>query len=187
MGSRGIDPLILNLGTRQGWTVNFIPLLLYPRGKNSCTHSVGGRVDPRTSLDIFGKRKISCLAGIRTPEFPVRSQVPILSELSRFQRFLAINLKYVHTQVFYYPEDGNRKILRNVGTSSLVCTVTCPWKRVSYLISICYTVSNIIFLGGIRQIAKRHNRAVSTPDEIRTRHLPNTNKKLYCLSKFAEM
>jgi len=39
---------------------------------------------PITSLDVFGKRKISCLAGIRTTDLPVRSQVPILSKLSRF-------------------------------------------------------------------------------------------------------
>jgi hypothetical protein len=67
---------------------------------------------PRTGLDVFGKRKTFCLAGIRTPDHPARSQVPIQSEISRFQRLFAINHKYVHIQIFHYSEDGNRKFIQ---------------------------------------------------------------------------
>ena len=43
-GSRGVAPLILNLGTGWKWVVNFIPSSTLPLRKNPATHSVGSWV-----------------------------------------------------------------------------------------------------------------------------------------------
>jgi len=37
-GNRGTAPLILNLGTRWGWVVNFRRRPLYPRDRNRGSH-----------------------------------------------------------------------------------------------------------------------------------------------------
>ena len=56
-GSKCIVPLILNLGTRWSWVVEFTPWLLYSLGKSPTTHQTGRWVCLR--LDILKKRKIS--------------------------------------------------------------------------------------------------------------------------------
>jgi hypothetical protein len=57
-GSGGIDPRILDLGTRRGWVVNFTPLPLYPEERAPDTHSIGDWVGSRAGLDVVVKRKI---------------------------------------------------------------------------------------------------------------------------------
>jgi hypothetical protein len=54
-GSRGIDPLIPNLGTKWGWVFDFTPGRFTP-GKNLGTHWIGGWVGPRASLGGFGEK-----------------------------------------------------------------------------------------------------------------------------------
>jgi hypothetical protein len=56
--SRGIAPLILNLGTRWRYGQIQAPAAL-PPGKNTCTNLIGGWVGPRASLYVFEKRKVS--------------------------------------------------------------------------------------------------------------------------------
>jgi hypothetical protein len=53
MGSRGIAPLFINLGTKWKWVVNFTRLSLCPR-KSLGAHWIGGGVGPRSVLDKFG-------------------------------------------------------------------------------------------------------------------------------------
>jgi hypothetical protein len=71
-GSRGVDPLILNLGARWGWVVNVTSRPLYARERNPGTHCTGGCVDWPGRV-----RKISPL-----PRFdPLTVAIP--TELSR--------------------------------------------------------------------------------------------------------
>jgi hypothetical protein len=57
-GSRGIAPRILGLGTRWRLVVSFTPRPLYPQGKGSCTHWIGGWVGPSDVLDAVVKRNV---------------------------------------------------------------------------------------------------------------------------------
>jgi hypothetical protein len=57
--SRGLTPLILNLGTRCRWVVNFTLRPFYP-WEGSITHWIAGLVRLRASMDVLEKRKISC-------------------------------------------------------------------------------------------------------------------------------
>jgi hypothetical protein len=50
------------------------PAVLYPRGKNPCTHCTGGWVGPRAGLDAGTRGKILCLSRGSNPGRPVRSQ-----------------------------------------------------------------------------------------------------------------
>jgi hypothetical protein len=54
--SRGIAPLILNLGCRWWWVVNITPWSLYPQERTP----VGDWMVLRGGLDILKKRKITC-------------------------------------------------------------------------------------------------------------------------------
>lgn len=54
--SGGIDPLNLNLGTRQRWEVTFWSGCFIPG-----TQWIGGQVGPEASLDILEKGEVSCL------------------------------------------------------------------------------------------------------------------------------
>ena len=51
-GSRGIAPLIPNLGTRWGWVVNATPRPIYPQERPG-THCIRGWVDPRAYSNLF--------------------------------------------------------------------------------------------------------------------------------------
>jgi hypothetical protein len=64
MGSGCIDPNFLDLGTSWRWMVGFNPRPLYPRGKASVTHWMGGSVDPRAGPDDVEKRKFLTLPGL---------------------------------------------------------------------------------------------------------------------------
>jgi hypothetical protein len=57
--SRGISPLILNLGTKLRCGQINDPLPFLPSGKNTCTSLMGDWVSPRASLYVFEKRRIS--------------------------------------------------------------------------------------------------------------------------------
>jgi hypothetical protein len=63
LGSGGIAPCILDLGTRWRWVVSFMPRSLYPQGKS-----------PWYSLDRrwWGER-FQAPTGARTPDYPARS------------------------------------------------------------------------------------------------------------------
>jgi hypothetical protein len=69
--SRGIAPLILNLGTRR-MLINFTPRLLYPRGHNTDMHRRGGCVGPRAGLDGYGGETYFALQ-----EFELRTFQPL--------------------------------------------------------------------------------------------------------------
>jgi hypothetical protein len=56
-GSWGIAPHILNLSTRWGWLVSFVPWPLCPLERACSTHWVGSFVGPRAVLDMVTKRK----------------------------------------------------------------------------------------------------------------------------------
>jgi hypothetical protein len=73
-GSRGIAPLILNLGNRWGSAVSFMLHLLHPHGKIS-GYQLNRCGDPGAGLDILEKRKISCTSQDSNP----RSSSPLVS------------------------------------------------------------------------------------------------------------
>jgi hypothetical protein len=56
-GNKVIALLILNLGTRLRWEVNFTPQPLYSSERASGIHEIGDCVGPRASLDALAKRK----------------------------------------------------------------------------------------------------------------------------------
>jgi hypothetical protein len=58
-GSEGIAPLILYLGSRLRWVVNFVPWSLYPWKWNPAPILFWGWVGPRAGLDVASKWKIS--------------------------------------------------------------------------------------------------------------------------------
>jgi hypothetical protein len=60
-GNRGIAPLILNLDTKWWWMHSLMPWLL------SCSHWIGGWVDPRAGLDGLEKdRNLLFLPGFES-------------------------------------------------------------------------------------------------------------------------
>jgi len=63
-GNKGIVPLMLTLGTRWRWAVNFTPYPLCPR---ESIQGIGGRVSLRAGLDVSESEKYPAPAGIRTP------------------------------------------------------------------------------------------------------------------------
>jgi hypothetical protein len=67
-GSRGIDLLFHDLGTRRGWVVSTTPRPLYPR-KRLGTHYTEDWVSPRAGLDVCEKSRPT---GIRSPDRPAR-------------------------------------------------------------------------------------------------------------------
>jgi hypothetical protein len=60
MGSGYADPYFLSWK----WVVSFKPRPLYPQERTTCTHWIGGWVDPRASLDDVEKRKFLILSGL---------------------------------------------------------------------------------------------------------------------------
>jgi hypothetical protein len=64
MGSGCIDPHFLDLGTSWRWVVSFTPRPLYPRGKSTGTHWIGGSINPRDGLVDFENKKFLILPGL---------------------------------------------------------------------------------------------------------------------------
>ena len=60
-GKWGIVPLILKLGTKWMWLVDFTTQSLCPQGNSPGTHRIIGWVDDRAGMDSLGKREISSL------------------------------------------------------------------------------------------------------------------------------
>jgi hypothetical protein len=58
MGSGGITPRILNLGTIWRRVVSFTPRLLHPRGMNPGTHWIRSWVGSSVGLDVVAKRSL---------------------------------------------------------------------------------------------------------------------------------
>ena len=52
-------------------------LAVLPPGNNPRSHSIGGWMGPRTSLDILEKRKISCLSRIQIPDNPAQALITL--------------------------------------------------------------------------------------------------------------
>ena len=57
--SRGIAPLILNLGTRWRWVVNFTPWMLYPQERNPVSAKMKA-LPQSLSRHCWRREKISC-------------------------------------------------------------------------------------------------------------------------------
>jgi hypothetical protein len=86
MGSGCKCPRFLDLDTSWRWVASFTPRQLYPRGKSSGTHWIGGWVDPRAGLDDMEKlKKFLTLPGLklRPLGLPARSAVAIPTALPR--------------------------------------------------------------------------------------------------------
>jgi len=58
-GSRGIVPLILNVGTKWRWVFSFTSQLLYPHERSQFSLNRGW-VFTIVRLELLAKRKISC-------------------------------------------------------------------------------------------------------------------------------
>jgi hypothetical protein len=71
----GIDPHILDLGTRWRWVVSFTLRPLYPRERAPDTHWTGGWVGPRVVLDTVVKRKIPSPHRESNPRTPIVQHV----------------------------------------------------------------------------------------------------------------
>jgi hypothetical protein len=56
--SGGVAPRIVSLGTRWRWLVSFTPRTLYPQGRASSTHWIGGWAGTRAGLEAVVRRKI---------------------------------------------------------------------------------------------------------------------------------
>jgi hypothetical protein len=76
MGKGDIASLILSIGTRWRWVVNFTPRPLFSPGKNYDTDWVGGCVGPTAGLDGYWGEKISL-----PPGFESRTVQPLACSL----------------------------------------------------------------------------------------------------------
>jgi len=82
-GKRGIAPLVLTLGTRLIWVVNFTPMPLYSRGSFLQNTWGGGWVAPTVGLDTLDKKKSISSARNRTAIPRSSSLVTLLINLAR--------------------------------------------------------------------------------------------------------
>jgi hypothetical protein len=90
MGSGGIEPHFLDIGTSLKWVVSFTPFSLNPRGKNPRYPWIGGWVGPRAGLDDVENRVLQPEAGRYPDSSPVVGNitVPAISNTSECYRFL---------------------------------------------------------------------------------------------------
>jgi hypothetical protein len=95
LGSRGIAPRILDLGTRWRGVVSFTPDRFTPRERAPGTHLIGSWVGPRSRLDAIVKRKIpSPCQGI---------ELPIIQPVA--QRYTVANVRKlcIYSGTIFYP------------------------------------------------------------------------------------
>jgi hypothetical protein len=102
--SRGIAPLIPNLGTRWRWLVSIMSRLLYPGDTTPSTYRIGGWVGFRASQEVLEKRKFCCTCRIRISGCPASSVDTIPTELSRLPVCIYPHLKLptVYLQCFFF-------------------------------------------------------------------------------------
>ena len=101
-GSTGIAPLILNLGTRCRWVVNFTPRPLYSREITPVPieQEAGRATEPDWT---FCKREKSLAATrIRIPDHPSRSLVVIPTTLSRHIFMHIFITRYNRAHIFVH-------------------------------------------------------------------------------------
>jgi hypothetical protein len=83
-GNRGLDPLVLTLGARWIWVVNFTPMPLYCRGRCLQNTREGGGVAPYRRSGHFGQKKsLSSVVRNRTAISRSSSLVTLLIKLAR--------------------------------------------------------------------------------------------------------
>jgi hypothetical protein len=101
LGSEGISPGILDLGTRRRWIVSFTPRPLYPGERTSGTQWIGGLVGPRAGLDTVVGRKIPSHSRESSPWIPGPQRVassytdwatPALEAVMAYFKVLSQNL-----------------------------------------------------------------------------------------------
>jgi len=76
-GSRGIAPLIFNLGTSWRWVTNFTPWSLYLRESTAISFEEVAEWIPNPVWTFWGKENVFACARIRTPYLAARSRVTI--------------------------------------------------------------------------------------------------------------
>lgn len=95
--SASVVPLIVNLGTRWGWTLSFTARPLYPQKIRPGTNLVGCLVVLRASLDAFGEyRRNFLLPSVTESPFvgcPGRSLINIPTILSRLPSMLLVEVQ----------------------------------------------------------------------------------------------
>jgi hypothetical protein len=104
MGSGGLAPLILNLGTRWGEGDQLhSPTALSPV-KNSVAHCVGGWVGSRAGLDIFwrGGKKALSLLGFESLTVQPRPRTVQPRHIRNIQYLLLLHCNNVYTNASYY-------------------------------------------------------------------------------------
>jgi hypothetical protein len=80
-GSRGIAPLVLKLGARWRWVVNFTPRPLHDLERTP-VHSEQEQDGSRVGLDVLQKRQFFPLTGFRTLDRPACSLVETEKQLN---------------------------------------------------------------------------------------------------------
>ena len=81
-GTRGVAPVILNLGARWKWVFSIAPLPLYPREKiRPVPIEEEAGWSPAPVWSVWRTEKSLIHAGIRTPDRPERSLVAIPTTL----------------------------------------------------------------------------------------------------------
>ena len=114
--SGGIEPLILNLGTRHRWAVSFIPRPLYLKGNISWYPLFRRLGRSQTWSGNFGEEdKILALLGIKPPfpDYPACSLLTILTELIQL---CSVYYKFFFNKIWrLIPDTGH--------TFNLLCTL----------------------------------------------------------------
>jgi hypothetical protein len=105
LGSGGIAPCILDLGTRWRWVVSFMPRLLSPQGRAPGTYWIGDWVGPRVVLDMMVKREIT------SPCWELNPRIPIIQPIAQCYTNWAITALRLNINVNLIAWIGNMKIV----------------------------------------------------------------------------
>jgi hypothetical protein len=118
-GRRRIAPLILKLGTRWWWVVNFTPRPLYPRERKPVITELEPVWAPDLVWAFCRREKSLATTGIRTPDPPTRSEVAIPTTLPRLLKspqnleFLNLKINYFYLEWLFVCSDKCTPIFRN--------------------------------------------------------------------------